>query len=669
MKFQENIRDRFDEERGSITAPEEGRVNPSASERTLGDYAYDLISRRGVLRSGLVGGTVLALSACESRTGVGSEGLFSATDQKTPSDFDFTEVSAGADDKLHVPQEFEYEVLIRWGDPLSPDVGAFDPRRQTPAEQEKRFGENNDFTALFALPKGVKNPDRMLLCVNNEYTNEAELFEKPEGENGAYSQAQSEISQSSIGVSVVEIKRKAEGGFSYLQDSPYNRRITLRTTAIKISGPAKGSERMKTSADPQGEIVIGTAQNCAGGVTPWGTYLTCEENINYLFNTKTPEKIEADALKRLKRFDFGGKSNPFYLYDDRFDPVKEPNEPNRFGWVVEINPYDPASVPVKRTALGRFKHECCTCVISKSGYLVAYMGDDQYFEYLYKFVSSRKYDAVRPENNKDLLDDGTLFVAEFDENHNMVWKALQYGTNGLNAENGFFSQADVVIEARRAGDLVGATPLDRPEDVEIHPVTGKVYVTLTMNEKRTETNAVNPRMHNAHGQILEITPNNGDHAATTGKWDFLFLAGPARDGGTINPESDASGILSSPDNLAFDKKGRLWVATDQGADWHIKSGSANGLFAVNTEGKHRGRSKRFLRTPIGAEVTGVTFMPDEKHLIVSVQHPGAEGAQNWKAFGRESVFNDPATRFPDFKPNMPPRSSVVVIRRKNGKPI
>ena len=652
---------------GVIGECEEGTVNLRfRDEKTLNDKVFSALARRDFLRFGAAGAVMLTVNG-GGKSFAAPKAAVSHGKKRAPSDF--KEVSGGADARLHVAEGYVADILLRWGDPLTPTLGAFNPYAQSPEEQEKRFGYNNDFTALFPLPRDAKNPDRMLLCVNHEYPISALMFNAPEGEGGAYSKKQIDIAMSALGVTVAEIKRDGKGGFSPVIESPYNRRISFRTTAIDISGPARGHARMRTKDDPKGETVIGTVQNCAGGVTPWDSYLTCEENINYVFSTRTPEKISDEEMKKLRRFDFGGKPQGLSEHYDRFDPAKEPNEPNRFGWVVEIDPYDPTATPVKRTALGRFKHEGCTCVLAKDGRLVAYMGDDQHFEYVYKFVSARPYDRLNRENNRNLLDEGVLHVAVFEENGGVIWKPLAFGNGPLTPENGFHSQADILIDARQAGDLLQATPTDRPEDIEVDPLTGKVYVSFTMNEKREQTNPVSPRPKNVHGQILEITPENDDHASSSGVWNMLLLGGPAAEGGTPDDETTADGTLSCPDNLAFDAFGRLWVATDQGKNWHEKSGSTDGLFTVETSGEKRGKSRRFLRAPIGSEVTGVTFTPDVKNLFVSIQHPGGDGCENWEEFARESCFSDPATRWPDFKPDMPPRPSLVVIRRENGEAI
>jgi hypothetical protein len=444
-------------------------------------------------------------------------------------------------------------------------------------------------------------------------------------------------------------------------DSPYNRRISART-AMRAAGPAAGHARLQTRADPSGMKIIGTFNNCAGGVTPWNTVLTAEENFNFYFAGNAAQGPEAPARKR---YGISGRSRyeAWGRHFDRFNLDREPNEPNRFGWIVEIDPYDPQSTPVKRTALGRCKHECATTAASHDGRIAVYSGDDERMEYVYKFVTRAKYDPSRPEANRDLLDDGTLYAARFEAGGRMRWLPLVFGEGPLTAANGFSSQADVVIEARRAADLLGATPMDRPEDVEAHPVTGRVYVVLTYNEQRKpdQVNVANPRGPNRYGHIIEIIPPmvNGmpDHAATECEWGFFLLGGDP-----MNPQHGArypgpvtaNGWLAAPDNVAFDPKGRIWIVTDGQDDW---AGFADSVYAAQVSGSGRGATRCFFSAPRGAEICGPAFTPDGKTLFLGIQHPAEE---------KDSTFDKPSTRWPDFKEGMPPRSSVVAITKGDG---
>ncbi|CAO4143636.1 PhoX family protein [Methylorubrum extorquens] len=575
--------------------------------------------------------------------------------------FDFPELTAGIDEHLHVAEGYEAKPLLRWGDPLFPDAPAFDPQKQSARAQERQFGYNNDFVGFIPLDAAGQ---RGLLVVNHEYTNAELMFPglgaaDRKGVIAALSPEQVAIEMAAHGGSVVEIVREAEGWRPVI-GSPYTRRITAETP-IALTGPAAGHSRLTTEADPSGRRVLGMINNCSGGVTPWGTWLSGEENINYYFSRALPAgHAEAGNAKAI------GLGSPQYAWSrfhPRFDLAQAPNEPNRFGWVVEIDPFDPASTPKKRTALGRFKHEGAAGARSLDGRYVVYLGDDERFQHVYRFVSEGRVQAER-EANADLLDSGTLSVARFESDGTGRWLPLVHGTNGLDAGNGFASQADVLIEARRAAKSLGATPMDRPEDIEANPRTGRVYVMLTNNGKRSadQEEPANPRGPNTFGHVIEITPDGTDHAAETFRWEVLVRCGdPAK------PEVKASfsalttqnGWFGMPDNCTVDGRGRLWIATD--GNNRRATGRADGIWAVETEGPRRGTARHFLRVPVGAEMCSPCFTPDDETFFVAVQHPGEPDEE-----GALGSYEKPSTRWPDFSPDLPPRPSVVAVRRTGG---
>ena len=384
---------------------------------------------------------------------------------------------------------------------------------QTAEAQARQFGYNNDYLDFIPLEG---NPDHGLLLVNHEYTNAELMFpawatveKDAEGKEkvkmGEFTEELVDIEMAAHGGTIIEIRRE-NGKWMPVLDGKFNRRITP-VTEMKLSGPVAGHDRVKTSADATGTKVFGTINNCAGGVTPWGTFLMAEENFHGYFIGALPDgHREAANYKRL------GVPEGWYnwgKFHDRFDVTKEPNEANRFGWIVEVDVMDPASTPKKRTAIGRCKHEGCETIVNKDGRVVLYSGDDERFDYVYKFVTKATFNAADRAANMDLLDDGTLHVAKFNEDGTVEWMPLVHGEGPLTAANGFESQADVLIETRRAADLLGATKMDRPEDVQPNPKTGKVYVMLTNNTKRKagEENAANPRADNMFGHIIEITRN------------------------------------------------------------------------------------------------------------------------------------------------------------------
>jgi secreted PhoX family phosphatase len=635
-------------------APEEQDLDDigvnTSSEPSITAIIEARLSRRTVLK-GMVAAGVGGLFGCAApQTGSGTSGLT------------FTEIGRFLDENHHVAPGYATQVLIRWGDPLHTGAPDFRPGAQTADEQERQFGASNDFMAFMPLPRGSKNSMRGLLCVNHELNQPQLMWPGMTPQNYAkiMTREQCETEMASQGHTVVEIAREGNA-WRVVSGSAYNRRFSARSTPMRVSGPAAGHPRMATRADVSGTRVIGTLNNCAGGVTPWGTILTAEENLQNYFTGDATVGREAAAWKR-----YGVNGRGRYLWGrhfDRFNLNKEPNEPNRFGWIVEIDPYDPKSTPVKRTALGRCKHECATTAISHDGRVAVYSGDDERMDYVYKFVTRDPYKADAPAANRDLLDNGTLYVARFEADGKMRWLPVVFGQGPLTKANGFENQGDVMIELRRAGDLLGATPMDRPEDVEAHPETGRVYVVLTFNERRQpeQVNVANPRGPNRHGHIIEIVPPmvNGkpDHTAAECNWEFFILGGDPK-----NPEHGAryhgavtdNGWIAAPDNVAFDPKGRIWIVTDGQED---SAGFADSVYAAETSGPRRGGTRAFFASPRGAEICGPAFTPDGKTLFLAIQHPGDE---------KGSTYDKPSTRWPDFKPDVPPRSAVVAITKADG---
>jgi hypothetical protein len=625
----------------------------TSTEPSIGDLIERRLGRRGALR-GLFG---IGAAATLGHELLGSTALAQETG---PSSLTFKEVVHGLDKTHHIPEGYEAQVVIRWGDPVIAGAPAFDPANLSVAAQEKQFGYNCDYIGLYPLPAGSTVGDRFLMVVNHEYTNTNLMFAGM-GEGRASrtkaSKAQVEIEMAAHGGSAIEIAREGTA-WKVVPDSKYARRIT-GTTPIEVSGPAAGHDKLKTSADPTGTKVLGMLNNCAGGETPWGTWLTAEENFNGYFGGDAEKMPDAKAYKR-----YGISKDTWYAWAqhiDRFNVEKEPNEPNRFGWIVEIDPYDPTATPIKRTALGRFKHEGCHHALTKDGRVVVYMGDDERFDYVYKFVTAKPWSPTDRAANRNLLDEGTLYVARFADDGKIEWMPMVHGQSPLTAENGFASQADVLIYTRVAADLLKATPMDRPEDVEANPVSGNVYVLLTNNTRRTEqqVNRANPLARNAHGHVVEIVPKAGEHGSTEGTWSIFIVGGkPGIDAGArYHRATSENGWLSCPDNCAFDSKGRIWIATD-GAP--TAAGIADGVYAADTAGYGRGLTRCFFQAPTGAEVCAPTIAPGDGTLFLAIQHPAEDAG---------STFEKPSTRWPDFKEGIPPRPSVIAITKKGGGPI
>lgn len=625
------------------------------------------LDRRGFLKSSAMTGAT-ALSA----TGIATQLIGCNSQQENLS---FTEIPHRLDHQHHIPDDYHAQTLLRWGDPLF-DNSPFIPNELNAQSQALRFGYNNDFVGYMPLTSGENdgiqhfqsnNSQRGLLCVNHEYTLPHLMFSGYASEEEAEANTSFEhiaIEQQACGHSVLEIELK-DDKWIVNTDSKYNRRITLSTPMI-LSGPAAGHPRLATSTDPSAMRVLGTVGNCAGGKTPWGTVLIAEEGFGSAFMgdiNHLPE-AERDNYQRLSI----GEGRPWGKLDSRFNVEQEPNEANRFGWMVEFDPYDPQSEPKKLTSLGRFEHEGTTIVAKEGKPIVAYTGDDDEFQFIYKFVSHNVYRASDPTNNRKLLDDGTLYAAKLNEDGSGEWLALVHGQPFLTEAFGFHSQADILIECRRAAEMIGATPMDRPEDIETNPVNDCTYVMLTKNKKRKKTDPGNLRPKNTAGHILELlhpgTDGNRDHTSTSFAWSTFLLGGhpnsgnanergfygTAPDGTTVSED----GWFATPDNLTFDKAGNMWVATDGCEAFHFH----DGLWAIPTSGSHRAIPKHFFGCPLGAEICGPEFTPDGTTLFVAVQHPADSDG---------STFDHPSHRWPDFDDNLPPRPSVLAIRHKDGK--
>jgi secreted PhoX family phosphatase len=618
----------------------------------------------------------------------------------------FKPIAPSDADRIILPPGYTFDIVARWGESLFSNVPDLDASKLNEGAllepnaaklQRAWFGQNCDAIQFFALDA---RGHRGILCINNEYTDEALMYPGHPGFAGAVRgegrafvrkyPGTVDVSIAATGVSVIEVAFE-RGQWKMVKDSRFNRRITA-DSPIEISGPARGAALMRTDADPKGELVLGTFGNCAGGQTPWGTYLTAEENIQDYFGNLDELHARRDVDEHIvnsHRHWRMWKTHSLYGWENvhaRFDLAQEPREAFRFGWIVEIDPRDPQRPPVKRTALGRFAHEGASPVVAADGRVAVYMGDDDRFEYVYKFVSSGRFDAKNPAANRDLLDAGTLYVARFDASGRGEWLPLVYDPKGpLNAAAGFRDQAEVLIKARAAAYLLGATPMDRPEDIEVSPQSGRVYIACTRNASRTlegnarqysgreidtGPNAANPRGENAYGHIIEIHEADDDHTAREFAWEVFILAGDPKRGrlitsvdelqpGKVGPQDTYFGgyakaselsAMGSPDNLGFDLAGNLWIVTDGTQPQETN----DGCWVCPTSGPERGKLRQFMSGPIGAEVCGVQFTPDNETLFFAIQHPGENGS-----------VESPLSHWPDGG-SAQPRASVIAVRREGG---
>ena len=617
-------------------------VNPSENP-TFENVLAQRLSRRSLIGGAATVALVLAVGRQES------------AEASQRGRLTFRPIALNARDEVTVPEGYESRVIIRWGDPLQSWGPEFRFGEQSPEAQAQQFGYNCDFVGLFLLGGGAASGSRGLLAVNHEYTNPELMFAGyREGDPEAWQVA---VELEAHGVTIVEVLQRERGQWHYLPGSTYNRRVT-GTTRCELTGPAAGSDWLKTSTDSTGTVVYGTLNNCAGGKTPWGTLLTCEENFHQYFGNLSGLDASDPRYAIHRRYGIPSEASErrWERFDRRFDVSQEPNEPFRFGWVVEIDPYDPTFVPKKRTALGRFKHEAATVVIARDGRVVVYSGDDERFEYVYKFVSEGRYDPRDRRANFSLLDSGTLYVARFDADGTGEWLPLVHGYGPLTEANGFRSQADVLVNTRRAADLLGATKMDRPEDIETNPVNGRVYIVCTNNARRNwnQIDPANPRGNNRHGHIIELI-EDGDATATRFRWEIFLLCGdPANpDDGVFAAGFDPRLIspISCPDNITFDAWGNMWIATDGQPSTFRRN---DGIYAVPTSGDERGFVRMFLSGPRGCEVCGPEFAPDYQTLFCAIQHPGEGGS-----------LTAPLSSWPD---GTIPRPSVIAVWKRTGDP-
>jgi len=640
------------------------------------------VARRGflmgglaTLATGLIGGSLTATSA---RAQVGSSLI------------GFKAVPVSYADKVIVPEGYSVRVLGPTGTPISGTLPAFRPGANTGAEQEHQIGQHHDGLHFFTIDGSSEDG---LIAVNHEYIEPRFLHAAKDGYRGVAHNAYSfvygadgrrdddevRMEMAAHGVSIYRTTRQADGAWAVVAD-PRNRRVTA-STPMQISGPVRGTAHLRTRFSPDGTMTRGTLNNCAHGVTPWNTYLAAEENwAGYFSNT---DQIDQKPALPREQARYGVPTNlqgvryGWHLARSeadeyiRFDASAKGasaaedyrNEPNAFGWVVEVDPFNPGAEPVKRTHLGRFAHEGVVFAPAVEGApVVCYAGDDSRFEYIYKFVSEDAYAAGRTDGS--ILDSGTLYVAKFTDDGSGEWLALAPGQNGLTPANGFADLADILVNTRLAADRAGATKIDRPEWGAVDPNTGAVYFALTNNTRRTqaEVDAVNPRSVNNFGQIVRWTYANDDHRQTRFAWDLFVIAGDARHSSVLSDVAlNNDNIFACPDGLWFDKDSRLWIQTDMGdmgPDYEgpLKPFGMNMLLAADPA---TGEIKRFMTGPWGQECTGVVTTPDGRTMFVNFQHPGAHASSAQFAAG------DYGSGFPDYNGGVP-RSATVVITKNDG---
>ncbi len=625
--------------------------NPRPEVQDFDRVVERALSRRGFLRGVLAFGSAATAMGLSPLMNSGSARAQTAATTR----FAFKPIPIATDYEVHVPEGYSWQPVAKWGQPLFSDVAEFNSETGTTATaQERAFGENTDGMELFNIA------GRQVICVNHEYANlDINLPGRPEGQPQSAEDVL--LLQNAQGVSVFEIAEGATG-WQVVTDSPLNRRIT-HLTPMQFTGPAVGHDLLKTANDPDGSTVLGTLNNCGSGRTPWGTYLTCEENFNGYFGHSAALPADGESEDQIKakaeavaatlpaafaRYGIGVDSVYMYhAFDARFDLAANVNEPNRFGYIVEIDPANPQAMPKKHSALGRFKHENAACTLARDGRVIVYMGDDERGEFLYKWVSRDAY--VPGGDTSTLLVEGVLYAATFADDQTGVWMPLTPETTGMTA-------AEIAIHTRMAASKVGATTMDRPEWVAVNPVAIEAYCALTNNSRRgvkpnaggdeTPVGGPNPRAENNYGQIVRWYPAGDDHAAPDFAWDLFVMAGnPSvhKDAYAGSANINEGNMFNSPDGMMFDANGMLWIQTD-GDDSNEGDFAGQGNNQMLVGDPVTGRIERFLTGPKDSEITGFTVSSDRRTIFVGIQHPGG----SWpEASGL-------------------PRSSVIAIRRDDG---
>jgi secreted PhoX family phosphatase len=666
-------------------------INNDSPNAHFADVLQQRISRRGILAGSLGAAVAATLGSALPFRQARANGL---APTETSLSLGFTAVPPTRSDTATLPDGYQAQVLIPWGEPITGSYPAYKANgRNKGREQEQQVGSHHDGMHYFPFDDDPNGHG--LLVVNHEYVDVNVLHANGPTINRGNDPADDERPDDEVrkeiaahGVSVVEIQRDPATGVWGVVQGSYNRRITADTTML-IRGPVRKSDLVKTKFSPGGGSTRGTINNCANGYTPWGTYLTCEENwAGYFVNkgVRPREQTRYGVATVSSRYEWDKAASRrdryvrFNCTPTGADATQDyRNEPNGQGWIVEIDPFDPTSVPKKRTALGRFAHEGCWYAPPNEGEpMVFYMGDDAQNEYIYKFVTKARYSSIIARSN-NILDAGRLYVARFNADGSGDWLLLDvddpaFQAAALAAGVTFADQADVLVNTRLAADVVGATKMDRPEWGAVHPETREVYFTLTNNSGRAagSVDASNPRGPNPYGHIVRWNERRGRPWATSFQWDLFVLSGPEADSQVLpalgGPALNQDNIHASPDGLWFDKFGTLWIQTDMsGSQQSAGPFGANGMLAANPL---TGEIKRFLVGPNDQETTGIAATPDGKTLFVNFQHPGDRSApgsftSNWPDSG--NVFAHPGDPEVIADPSGPrPRSATIVVTREDG---
>ena len=581
----------------------------------VGGVSFDTVLTANLHRRRLLQGMAsLPIISLATLAGCGSDSAdVSPVVSVDPLTVGFKSLPISRADTVVVPPGYTATPFLLWGDPVG-NGAAWKGSTNTAAEQEQQMGMHHDGMFFFPLPFGSDSSTRGLVAINHEYSGTEYLF--TDGKFDAKDPEQLRKALATVGVSVVEVSFE-NNRWVRVATSNFARRVT-GSSICDVSGPAAGNTALQRAGDATGLTAVGTQINCGSGPTPWGTYLTCEETTSNRYDSTQPE--------------------------------------GAYGWVVEIDPYEPTKRAVKRSAMGRFAHENAAYSVAANNRVAFYMGDDARFECVYKFVTAAPYNTANRLANAGLLDQGTLHVAKFNDDGTGQWLPLSQGAGGLTATAGYATQADVVIKARAASRVVGGTLMDRPEWIAVNRKDKSVYATFSNNSNRGAgtnpgTNTANPRAPNLDGHVIKIVENNNDPLATTFKWEIFLLAGDvALADANRKGNLPADAAFSSPDCIAVDAMERIWVQSDYDATSSTMQSFGNCMMTyVNPKTKE---AKRFLTGPNGCEITGLVFTPDMKSLFINIQHPGEDKVGS--------------SRWPHGDATLLPRSGTVVIRKDDG---
>ena len=600
-----------------------------------GERLSRVLSRRLARRALLKGGTLGAMLGARAR-----RTLFA---HETDENLTFGPIAGGTEDEIRVPDGYTWEALARWGDRVKFGASAFNPSNLDAGAQRKQVGYNCGYLGWVDYQPTLGG----IVCIGHNDTNPELMFPDYSQEFTTLQQVDYELA--ALGVTVFQApprRTSAAPRYWFYGSSNYNERLHGESS-LTMTGPVAGHSLLVTSSDTGGNLATGTFNACGGGISPWGTFLVAEGCFGQYFanNGSVTNEMAREANAALGVLD-EGSSRPWWRFHNRFDLASEPNEANKFGWIVEVDPWDRDYPRRKLTAIGRLSHCSASVALSSSNKVALYTADSSQFAHLYKFVSTDAFDRTNRPAAKNLLDNGTLYVAKFNEDGTGEWLPLVYESGSLNASNGFTSQADVLLFPGQAAEVLGATQLESPRDVQVGPAGGKVYLSLWGTEEPPPAEGEEETSGDlvSLGQIVEIEEDGSDSAATTFSWQVFMQCGDPgveeHDAYFAEFDATSASAIARPGQVRFDHHGNLVIAT---SGQHADLGILDGVFFVPTAGDERGYNRQLLSCVAGASCGAAVVSPDHQLLLVAIQHPGKGGTRGERisTFGGDDI-NRPA---------------------------